>query len=119
MPTGYTAAIAYDISFEDFVMRCARAMGACIDMKEDSLVTPIPKKFEVSSYYSNKLTEAKKELKRLEQISIEKAEVEVQKERNKILQYNKKQITKRNQLRDKYLAMRRKVRQWRPRRWST
>ncbi|KKK60691.1 hypothetical protein LCGC14_3021870, partial [marine sediment metagenome] len=30
MPTGYTACIKDGISFEKFVMQCARAMGACV-----------------------------------------------------------------------------------------
>jgi hypothetical protein len=35
MPTGYTDKIKDGISFEEFVLSCARQFGACISMRDD------------------------------------------------------------------------------------
>ena len=52
MPTGYTAKLMEEgQSFSDFIMLCARAFGAAISMKEDSLETPIPEAFQPSAFY--------------------------------------------------------------------
>lgn len=52
-------------SFPDFVMLCARAMGACILMRDDPLDAKIPKRFEPSDYHTKRIKEARAELTRL------------------------------------------------------
>jgi len=50
MPTGYTLDL-YDgknITFKEFVMKCAGAFGALISMKDESLDAPIPEHLEPS-----------------------------------------------------------------------
>lgn len=66
MPTGYTAAIAKDITFEQFAMGCARAMGALVMMRDEPSAAPIPDRFEPSDYSVKKLIEARAELARLQ-----------------------------------------------------
>jgi len=67
MPTGYTAKLVEKgQSFKDFAMGCARAFGACIEMRDVPVDAPIPDKFEPSSYYTEALAKNLKELKRLE-----------------------------------------------------
>jgi hypothetical protein len=66
MPTGYTAAIAKDITFEQFVMGCSRAMGAMIMMRDEPSDAPIPERFEPSDYSAKKLAESQAELARLQ-----------------------------------------------------
>lgn len=59
MPTGYTAKlIEKGQSFPEFVMLCARAFGACVEMREDGLDAPIPDKFEPSDYHVKARTKA-------------------------------------------------------------
>lgn len=64
MPTGYTADLhdGKDITFEQFVMRCARGMGALILMRDDPADAPIPEQFEPSDYHPTKLAEAEQAL---------------------------------------------------------
>lgn len=53
MPTGYTAAVA-DGKITDlpaFALRCARAFGATVDMRDDNMDAPIPERFEPSGSY--------------------------------------------------------------------
>ena len=65
MATGYTHSIKNDITFEQFALLCARAFGACIEMRDDPTDKPIPKKFKVDSYHAKELKEAKTKLKTL------------------------------------------------------
>lgn len=55
MPTGYTAAIKDGISFQTFAMTCARAMGACVMMRDDPFSAEIPARLEPSDYHPKKL----------------------------------------------------------------
>ena len=66
MPTGYTAKLMENgQSFQEFVMFCARAMGVCVMMRDDSLDKPIPEKFEPSDYELKEMAKARTELDRL------------------------------------------------------
>lgn len=69
MPTGYTADIKDGISFEQFVLNCAKAFGACISMRDLPTDTPIPEKFEPRLYNATALKKAVEELCRLENMS--------------------------------------------------
>jgi len=53
MPTGYTADVQDGkiTEFPDFAMRCARAFGATIEMRDDPMDAPIPDKFEANDYH--------------------------------------------------------------------
>lgn len=69
--TGYTAKLVEEgQSFEEFVMTCARGMGFCITMRDDSQDTPIPKSFQVNDWDLKELLKAKKELKRLTKMNL-------------------------------------------------
>jgi hypothetical protein len=61
MPTGYTAKL-YDgeqVTFPDFVMQCARAFGALIDMRDEPMDAPVPEEFEPSPFYREQHEAAK------------------------------------------------------------
>lgn len=66
MPTGYTQKLMEEgQSFRDFVMLCARAMGACVEMRDDPLDATIPKRFKPSDYHRKRIKEDRAELTRL------------------------------------------------------
>lgn len=52
-------------TFQDFVMQCARAFGACVMMRDDPMDATIPERFEPSDYNVKRLAESKAELARL------------------------------------------------------
>jgi len=67
MPTGYTAKLMEEgQTFQEFIMGCARAFGALIEMRDDPADAPIPEKFEPSDYYSKRIVESTEELARLQ-----------------------------------------------------
>lgn len=66
MPTGYTAELMEKgMPFNTFVMQCARAFGACVEMRDESLDVPVPDKFEPDPYHTKALIEAQEELRNL------------------------------------------------------
>jgi len=62
MPTGYTDKIKDGITFEQFIMSCARAFGALIEMRDDPTDAKIPDEFKPSDYYIKELEKANAEL---------------------------------------------------------
>lgn len=54
MPTGYTADLE-GVTFPEFALRCARAFGALITLRDDPLGTPIPDQIEPSKHHQNVL----------------------------------------------------------------
>ena len=72
MPTGYTAKLMEKgKSFDEFVLFCARAFGACIDMRDEDMNAPIPEQFQPSAYYQKSVDENSAELTRLESMTNE------------------------------------------------
>lgn len=70
MPTGYTAKLCeQDVSFNEFVMTCARAMGACVMMRDEPFDAPMPEEFKPSPYHAEKLAEAEAEIERASKMS--------------------------------------------------
>lgn len=114
MPTGYTNRIEKGQGFEDFVMGCARAMGACVSMRDESSDTPIPEKFEPSTYHIDKLTELKTEKERILTMTDDEIEDKIEQQFNAELNRIKKRNEEMTNRRVKYLDMLRKVEKWVP-----
>lgn len=92
MPTGYTADLMEKgMEFKPFVLQCARAFGALITMRDDSLDAPIPEKFEPDDYHIKKLAEAIQEQKRLQSMTDdEKVSFGIQAREENIVSHQKK-----------------------------
>ena len=114
MATGYTSEIANGISFEKFVLQCARAFGALISMRDDPWDAEIPNEFVPSDYHKNEMLAREEELGSLmsmpEEWANEQAAMQYEKE---WLAYNKHLINVAN-IKDKYLSMLIKVKAWQP-----
>ena len=114
MPTGYTAKIADGISFNDFIMDCARAFGACISMRDEPNDKPIPEKFEASKWYKEKYEATQKELESLSKLSIETASTIANEDYEKAVASRQEGITKNDRLKERYYAMLGCAKQWQP-----
>ncbi len=75
MPTGYTHKIDDDpnFTFEQFAMGCARAMGACVDMRDEPGSAEIPKAFEVPAWYASGVRQAEAHLREVEGMTVQDA----------------------------------------------
>lgn len=126
MPTGYTSIIKEGVTFEQFVLRCARAMGACIALRDEPVDIKIPV-FEPSSYSKNKLKEAMLRLEALSFvsvttssspiinfISITEATKLAEKEYKDKIAYNKNGMAENNDLFHRYIKMLSMVKAWQP-----
>ncbi|MGN7324849.1 hypothetical protein ACTHPT_14365 [Bacillus altitudinis] len=115
MPTGYTSEIYHGeaVSPKEYIMKCARAFGATVSMREEPLSTEIPQ-FEPSSFYQNALNTELKTLDRYLNMSLEEAAVEVENQyQTKLLQHNK-DVEARKHLLKRYKDTLDAVEQWSP-----
>jgi len=114
MATGYTDTIKDGITFKQFVLKCARAFGACIEMRDESMEVPIPDKFEPSTYHLEALKKAEKELSEASNMSLEDAGEKALNEYNKRKNEYKESIRKNTVLEEKYNSMLKQVEKWIP-----
>lgn len=112
MPTGYTAAIADDIAFDDFVMSCARGMGALVMMRDEPANAPIPERFEPSDYHTKKIAEATAVIDRLASMTEPEAEQAASAAHEAAIAAQAAAIHRNDTLREKYNAMLAKVEAW-------
>jgi len=114
MPTGYTAIIEEGCTFEDYILRCARGMGALITMRDMPMDAPIPDVFEPSPFYKDELEKAKKEYEALCSMTVPEIE------RAAIAQYqNRKKgaeegLAKEDEINKRYERIRAEVEAWVP-----
>lgn len=114
MPTGYTAIIADGVDFQTFVMKCARAMGALITMRDDPDSAKIPEKFEPSDYHPKEIKKAQAMLAQLSKMSLKQSQHAAQKSYEDELTRRQLRISEDGILRQKYNEMLNKVRAWQP-----
>jgi hypothetical protein len=116
MPSGYTSDIynGKEVSGKDFLLTCARAFGACIEMRDEDSDVPIPEKFEISDYHEKNFKNAQEELEKYKTMSIEEAELLSQTEFQKDQDYRSEEIKKINLLKERYKRTLSEVRNWTP-----
>lgn len=113
MPTGYTADIANDQTFEDFLLGCARAFGACIHQRDDSAKAK-PKLKAVSNYYEELILEAEAELGALKTMNREQREEYGKELKERDIAAAQDTFNEKVLLKNKYDAMLREVIAWNP-----
>lgn len=116
MPTEYTADVKNGkiTELSEFALRCARAFGALIMMRDEPMDATIPDEFKPDSYYIKALADAREELAKVRALSPAECEAEAKK-------FHKQQVQARKERRERYRveyarykAMLDKVRAWRP-----
>lgn len=115
MPTGYTCKVQNGEidNAKDFLMLCARAFGATVEMRDKSLDIPIPE-FKPSSTYLDWTNREKKELEKYKSMTIEEAQKEIDKEFKENIDHDKEYVNKYNDTRRKYEKVLDEVKQWQP-----
>jgi hypothetical protein len=115
MPTGYTAELCdRDVSFEKFILSCARNFGALIEMRDDPADAPIPQEFQPSKWHRDALAAARGNLDKLEKMSDAEAEAAATKEYEDAIAEDARIASKRIEVRKRLLGMRRRVEEWIP-----
>jgi hypothetical protein len=111
MPTGYTANVAEGQSFEDFVLGCARAFGACI-MQRDDPMSDKPALQESSRYHRDRLIEAQVQLDEYLSMTEQEQLDYGQQAKEEAIYRAEESIAKNNALAAKYDDMLDQVRAW-------
>lgn len=116
MPTGYTSKVyeGENVSAEDFILTCARAFGAYIEFREESLSKAAPDKFEPNKHYLNQLEKAKSKLEALKTISQEEVLETIEKNYIETLKRNKERYEEKLALKHRYETLLEEVRKWIP-----
>lgn len=114
MPTGYTAAIADGINFQQFVLQCARAFGALIEMRDEPMDAKIPDHFEESDYHRSAIELGERRLAELQAMTQQQAEEASLRAYLDANESAKKRQHEIDDLRNKYNAMLVQVVKWEP-----
>ncbi len=114
MATGYTSGLTDETTLAEFAMKCARAFGALVTMREDPLDAPIPESFEPSDYEREALQKAKARLKELRGMSPAQADAMAQAEYVSAIKRWQKSVDDNAKLRARYKRMLALVRKWKP-----
>ncbi len=111
MPTGYTADLP--ATFREFALRCARAFGALIELRDESPSAPIPAKFTASPHHKERLAESRAELAQVEKWTGSFADAEAERVFRKQMADWERSEKKSAALAARYDAMLAEVEAWR------
>jgi hypothetical protein len=114
MPTGYTYKIKDGISFKDYALMCARAFGACISMRDESMDVEIPNEFKENDFYYKKIGELHQKYEEFGQYTDLELQSIIDAEYEKKILENKKHIEENKKLKLKYDRMLWKIERWAP-----
>lgn len=116
MPTGYTAGVQDGsiTSFPEYAMRCARAFGALVLMRDDPLDAPIPESFPPSDYAIQSVQTTEIELGRLLLLSSDEADTGAREAHEASVRHRDEYRAKRKRERERYEAMLAMVKAWKP-----
>lgn len=118
MPTGYTCRIIDSkkpLTLHQYALLCARAFGACVEMRDDSLDVPIPEDgFKVSSYHQDEKIKAKRRLSKLLKMTPKQIAAFNAREKVKAIKSYERIIKKYEQEDKRLNDMRAQVMRWSP-----
>lgn len=116
MPTGYTANVADGkvTDFPTFAMQCARAFGACIEMRDDPTDTPIPDEFKPSDYHAEALAAAQQRLAEFKARDGKAWNAATEQHNAEAMKQYQEDIARNERIKDNYLAMLAQVQAWEP-----
>lgn len=116
MPTGYTADLneGKQVTFQEFTMKCARAFGALVEMRDEPFDATIPDEFRPSNYHLDAIETAKKRLAEVKKWSNARAEREAKKAFDDEVRSSKKYGEKNEKTGRAYISMLKQAGKWVP-----
>lgn len=115
MPSYYTADIneGKDISFQEFALKCARAYGAFVHMRDEPLNTTLSRP-TLSDYHTNEIKNIENEFALFLKSSTEQRKKMFEIEMEKEEAYYLREIEKEKQIKNKYLTLINDVKAYKP-----
>lgn len=114
MPTGYTSDIKETTPFREFALRCARAFGALILMRDDPFDAPIPDEFKPSPYHAENIAKAEARIAELHAMDDAGKEKGARDEFTAATRRHAESLAESRGTRHRYERMLREVRDWKP-----
>lgn len=115
MPTGYTAIVIDEAAtFEQFALRCARAFGALVNMRDAPMDAPLPERILPSVWYEQRLEETHAEIERLQNLSADQVRREADDAYTRAIAAYHERVATRERQRAAYEAMLTQVEAWQP-----
>ena len=111
MPTGYTADLE-GVTFPEFALRCARAFGALIDLRDEPFDAPLPDHIVASTYSRKQLITLFSTLREVESWDAPCADGEASAAHKQALQRRESQLQKSDVTRKCYENMIQRVGNW-------
>lgn len=115
MPTGYTADVQDGkiTTLDQFAWRCARAFGACVEMRDDPQTAKIPERFEPNTdYHDKEIAAALAEIARLNDMKPVESDAAAKAAYRVRAQANAEYAREKAEQKLRYQAMLKKVRAW-------
>jgi hypothetical protein len=115
MPTGYTVAVQEGriTNLREFAMHCARAMTACIAMRDEPFDAKIPDAFEpYTKYHDEEIAKAQETISEIPKLTEEECSQRAAVEYEKALASYAERIREKTLHKDRYEAMLGKVQEW-------
>jgi hypothetical protein len=116
MPTGYTQDLYYgekEVSFPEFALKCARAFGALIYMRDEPMDAPV-RENTVSSYYRERLDRAERNFADVSSWTMQRAAAEAGKSCRQARDLREQMNAEARERRARFEAMLRQVTEWLP-----
>ncbi|MCD6283953.1 hypothetical protein J7J12_01720 [bacterium] len=115
MPTQFTEDLyEKEVTFEEFVLKCARAMTELSLIRDQLPDAPIPEEFQPSDYHLKKLEKARQRLAEIQSWDDEQAEQEAEKAYQEAVRRRNEIIARNTQIRQRYERMLAQVQAWIP-----
>lgn len=114
MPTGYTADINENTSFEEFALRCARAFGALVMMRDDALDARIPDEFKTDEHYFTAVREARDNLEKYKSLTDDQLKQEFRDQKERDMLFRTKYLRGKRDKRRAYERMLAMAESWTP-----
>lgn len=116
MPTGYTCFIEDGriTTGKEFLKKCIRAFGCCINQREESLDAPLETKIKGDDYYEEAYDKAVEKYEKLKKMTLEEMITNARRDRVNQIEEREKYLDGQEKLRNKYMSIRNEVEQWNP-----
>lgn len=116
MPTGYTCFIEDGriTTGKEFLKKCIRAFGCCINQREESLNAPLETKIKSNDYYEEAYYKAVETYEKLKKMTLEEMITNARRDRVNRTKEREKYLDGQEKLRNKYMNIRNEVEQWNP-----
>lgn len=116
MSAGYTVGIDSGKikTGKEFLMLCARAFGACVEIRDEPLLVQIPERFESTDCYTELIARSRNKIAELQSLSKNEIRERMDKSRRNIEQSYLERIEAARKTKEKYANILEEVERWNP-----